>query len=216
MLMRGHLEHDRRLQQLFSDPTLTTAVLWPGQGSLSPSELLAVAAQRSNGKIALVAVDATWSNANRMRKSYPANALQLQLPPDMVLQAGQTKSLFNPLRKYANAKASGRVCTLEAIAAALLALEGDGKLYAGLLHNLKLKVDAMLRQKSKPCEYDTEGYALPEASQARLEHQRQQQAAVAHRAMHRHKQERLDKQTKSAAAADISSQQQPAVTDACD
>jgi hypothetical protein len=42
------------------------------------------------------------------------------------------------LRKYrGNAEVNGRVCTLEAVAAALLALEGDEDMYQGLLHNLK-------------------------------------------------------------------------------
>lgn len=57
-------------------------------------------------------------------------------------------SLFRPLRKYhGNATENGRVCTLEAVAAALLALEGDVSMYEGLLYNLMLKVDAMRRQK---------------------------------------------------------------------
>lgn len=57
-------------------------------------------------------------------------------------------SLFRPLRKYhGNATENGRVCTVEAVAAALLALEGDADMYEGLLYNLKLKVDAMRRQK---------------------------------------------------------------------
>jgi DTW domain-containing protein YfiP len=61
---------------------------------------------------------------------------------------GQPASLFRPLRKYqGNAAQNGRVCTLEAVAGALLALEGDEAMYDGLLHALKLKVDAMRRQK---------------------------------------------------------------------
>lgn len=57
-------------------------------------------------------------------------------------------SLFRPLRKYkGNAAENGRVCTLEAVAGALFALEGDQDMYDGLLYNLKLKVDAMRRQK---------------------------------------------------------------------
>lgn len=57
-------------------------------------------------------------------------------------------SLFRPLRKYNGDLAeTGRVCTMEAVAAALLALEGNNEMYEGLLYNLKLKVDAMRRQK---------------------------------------------------------------------
>eukprot|EP00879_Flechtneria_rotunda_P009156 GHRR01009586.1.p1 GENE.GHRR01009586.1~~GHRR01009586.1.p1 ORF type:complete len:214 (+),score=103.47 GHRR01009586.1:997-1638(+) len=65
-------------------------------------------------------------------------------------------SLFRPLRKYrGKVDQNGRVCTLEAVAAALLALEGDQEMYQGLLFNLKLKVDAMRRQKHMPEVYST-------------------------------------------------------------
>jgi len=50
------------------------------------------------------------------------------------------------------------VCTLEAVAAALLALEPEGvgeEMYEGLLNNLKMKVDAMRRQKNMATVYDT-------------------------------------------------------------
>lgn len=69
---------------------------------------------------------------------------------------GQPASLFRPLRKYqGNAAANGRVCTLEAVAGALLALEGDAAMHEGLLHALKLKVDAMRRQKHMAEVYGT-------------------------------------------------------------
>lgn len=69
---------------------------------------------------------------------------------------GQPASLFRPLRKYqGNAAQNGRVCTLEAVAGALLALEGDVAVHDGLLHALKLKVDAMRRQKHMEEVYGT-------------------------------------------------------------
>jgi hypothetical protein len=69
---------------------------------------------------------------------------------------GHPASLFRPLRKYqGNAAQNGRVCTLEAVAGALLALEGDEAVYDGLLHALKLKVDAMRRQKHMEEVYGT-------------------------------------------------------------
>lgn len=67
---------------------------------------------------------------------------------------GERVSLFRPVRKYhGKAESNGRVSTLEAVAAALLALEGDEGMYEGLLHNLKLKVDAMRAQKRMPPVY---------------------------------------------------------------
>uniref|UniRef100_A0A383W1H4 Uncharacterized protein n=1 Tax=Tetradesmus obliquus TaxID=3088 RepID=A0A383W1H4_TETOB len=74
-------------------------------------------------------------------------------------------SLFRPLRKYQGiAAANGRVCTLESVAGVLLqpaqlaapvALEGDAAVHEGLLHVLKLEVDAMSRQKHMDEVYGT-------------------------------------------------------------
>lgn len=72
LLMRGHAPHDAQLAALLSDPSITTALLWPGEGALEPQELLALARERTGGRIALVAVDATWGCALRMRRKYPA------------------------------------------------------------------------------------------------------------------------------------------------
>jgi hypothetical protein len=74
---------------------------------------------------------------------------------------GERVSLLWPVRKLSgSAQASGRVSTLEAVAAALLALEGDESCYLGLLANLMLKVDAVRTQKHMPSVYavrDEEG-----------------------------------------------------------
>lgn len=67
-------------------------------------------------------------------------------------------SIFRGVRKYhGKAAENGRVSTLEAVAAALLALEGDEGVYQGLLYNLKLKVDAMRHQKHMPPVFGTAG-----------------------------------------------------------
>lgn len=44
---------------------------WPGDDALEPHQLQEIAATRSNGRIALVAVDATWGCAVKMRRRYP-------------------------------------------------------------------------------------------------------------------------------------------------
>lgn len=58
--MKGHKPHDERLQQLLNDPSYTCAVLWPGEDALEPHQLQQLAADRSEGRIALIALDATW------------------------------------------------------------------------------------------------------------------------------------------------------------
>jgi hypothetical protein len=49
--------------------------LLPGANSVSASELRQIAAQRSEGRIAVVALDATWDGANRMKLSYPEHVM---------------------------------------------------------------------------------------------------------------------------------------------
>jgi DTW domain-containing protein YfiP len=152
MRMRGYQPHDQAIAALLADPTYTVAVLWPGANAVTPQQLQQVAQEKSGGRVAIIALDATWDNAKRMQRKVPEGTLQLTLPPDLSLNHGGAASLFAPLRKYSvDAQTSGRVCTLEAVAAALLALEPPGSreaLYQGLLHNLKIKVDAMRRQKN--------------------------------------------------------------------
>lgn len=246
MLLRGHTPHDQQLSALLSDPSVTTALLWPGEDALEPHQLQELAAARTNGRIALVAIDATWNGAVKMRRRYPKDILTVRLPPDLALpeihhtaayvgaglqthpqdtlqqatdtangsssspqperlpagsndgsnagsssshtcassadrlgssgsssvppgvakgagpkhipKPGERVSIFRGVRKYhGKAAENGRVSTLEAVAAALLALEGDEGVYQGLLYNLKLKVDAMRQQKHMPAVFGTAG-----------------------------------------------------------
>lgn len=87
--------------------------------------------------------------------------------PKHIPAPGERVSLFRGVRKYhGKAAENGRVSTLEAVAAALLALEGDETMYAGLLHNLVLKVDAMRRQKHVvPVTNGIAGLSLEEESE---------------------------------------------------
>ena len=56
---------------------------------------------------------------------------------------------------YTRPPRSRRVSTLEAAAALLHCLEGSQEMREGLLHNLKLKVDAAFAQKGLPAVYGT-------------------------------------------------------------
>jgi DTW domain-containing protein YfiP len=99
MLMKGLPEHDAQLQQLVDDPSYTVAVLWPGEDAILPEELRRIANEKTEGRVAVVAVDATWGNARKMKTNYPANMLQVKLPAAMTLQDSK-KSLLFPVRKY--------------------------------------------------------------------------------------------------------------------
>lgn len=71
LLLRGHAPHDEQLAALLADPHYTTALLWPGEGALEPAQLQELAQARSGGRIALVAIDATWGCAVKMQRKFP-------------------------------------------------------------------------------------------------------------------------------------------------
>ncbi|GFH16548.1 DTW domain-containing protein, partial [Haematococcus lacustris] len=155
-LIKGHQEHDARLEALMHDPTYTVAVLWPGSDAVTPSELKRIAQERSGGHIAVVAVDANWDGALRMKCSYPKDVLY-----EAVLRGGE-ESLLRPLRHYrGDLETNGRVSTLEAIAALLGELEEqEPDIQAALCQNLRIKVDAALLQKHRPPVYGSVGSTL--------------------------------------------------------
>jgi len=162
LLLKGYKDHDAQLTALFADPTITTAILWPGERSILPSELKAIADAKTGGRIAVVAVDATWDGAMRMKCSYPPDALHVKLPPNSAL-AHSPVSLLSPVRKYrGDLENNGRVSTLEAIAALMCELEGDLGVRDTMLHNLRIKVDAMLIQKNRETVYGTVGAEMAE------------------------------------------------------
>jgi DTW domain-containing protein YfiP len=99
LLLKGLPEHDAELQQLLDDPSHTVAVLWPGEGAVLPDELQRIADERSAGRIAVIAVDASWGNARKMRGSYPPGLLQVKLPAWSVLPSSNRSLLF-AIRKY--------------------------------------------------------------------------------------------------------------------
>ncbi|GAX81218.1 hypothetical protein CEUSTIGMA_g8650.t1 [Chlamydomonas eustigma] len=156
VLMKGLKEHDVRMKELFQDKSVTTAVLWPGDNSITPSELKKIAEERSEGRIAVIAVDATWGNALRMKTSYPPDTLYVKLTPESAIISEQQRSLLAPVRKYrGDYENNARVSTLEAVASLLYELEGSNETRQALLGNLKMKVDTCLIQKNRNTVYGT-------------------------------------------------------------
>eukprot|EP00195_Chlamydomonas_chlamydogama_P001132 CAMPEP_0202920514 /NCGR_PEP_ID=MMETSP1392-20130828/76892_1 /ASSEMBLY_ACC=CAM_ASM_000868 /TAXON_ID=225041 /ORGANISM="Chlamydomonas chlamydogama, Strain SAG 11-48b" /LENGTH=278 /DNA_ID=CAMNT_0049614011 /DNA_START=278 /DNA_END=1114 /DNA_ORIENTATION=+ len=156
ILMRGFRPHDAQVVELLADSSITTAILWPGANSISCSELKRIADERTGGRMAVIAVDASWRGARAMKGFYPKDTLHVAIGPDNPIISGQTVSLLAPIRKYRGDKSgNGRVSTLEAIAALLYELEGDEALAASMLDNLRIKVDACRIQKGRPTAYGT-------------------------------------------------------------
>mmetsp|Transcript_27798 Transcript_27798/g.51386 ORF Transcript_27798/g.51386 Transcript_27798/m.51386 type:complete len:383 (+) Transcript_27798:106-1254(+) len=149
MIMHYHKPHDERMKEILEDPSSLPVVLWPGDSALLPSEVKALAAERTGGRVTVIALDATWANARRLCFSYPKDTIFVKLPPENAL-GDHAKSILAPVRCYGgDAAENGRVSTLEATAALLLELTGDRTAYDTLLDNLKYKVDVMRMQNSR-------------------------------------------------------------------
>ena len=120
-----------------------------------------------------VAVDATWNSARKMVSRIPASVPRVSVPAEAFQALAKRvpplpthDSLLGPVRKYdARAKKkgaennvvmdSGRRSTFEAVLASLLAVGAlDEDACAALLRNVKVKVNAVLRQKHMPEAYD--------------------------------------------------------------
>ena len=132
----------------------------------------------------LIAVDATWNSARKMVSRIPSSVPRVSVPAE-AFQALAARvpplpthdSLLGPVRKYDarekkqkdqtpgtpsssrdGAGDSGRRCTFEAVLASLLAVGAlDEDACASLLRNVKVKVNAVLRQKHMPEAYDLSG-----------------------------------------------------------
>ena len=130
-----------------------------------------------------VAVDATWNSARKMVSRIPASVPRVAVPADAfdalaarVPPLPTHDSLLGPVRKYdarkgmardaketragraRGAESSGRRSTFEAVLASLLAVGAlDEDACAALLRNVKVKVNAVLRQKHMPEAYNLAG-----------------------------------------------------------
>jgi hypothetical protein len=132
----------------------------------------------------LIAIDATWNSARKMVSRIPSSVPRVSVPAE-AFQALAARvpplpthdSLLGPVRKYDarekkqkdqtpgtpsssrdGAGDSGRRCTFEAVLASLLAVGAlDEDACASLLRNVKVKVNAVLRQKHMPEAYDLSG-----------------------------------------------------------
>lgn len=121
-----------------------------------------------------VAVDATWNSARKMVSRIPASVPRVSVPAEAFQALAKRvpplpthDSLLGPVRKYdarakikgaeknKNGMDSGRRSTFEAVLASLLAVGAlDEDACAALLRNVKVKVNAVLRQKHMPEAYD--------------------------------------------------------------
>lgn len=147
MFMRGLKRDDQRLREQINDPTVTTAILWPSESAMTASELNALASERTEGRVRLIALDGTWAQARRMIK-HLADVPKVRLSSlEVGIGAEQKESLLAPVRRYGgDFEETGRVSTLEAIVAALRELGEEPAVCDGLLDNLKIKIDSLLCQ----------------------------------------------------------------------
>ena len=157
--LAGLAASERRLRELAADEGVVGAVLWPGEGSLLPGELRALAGARP---ICVVALDATWASGNRLSKRMPDGLLRVRLPPPPADEwaAAGAQSLLAPLRRYrGNSGENGRVSTLEAAAVLLEELGAPPELGEGLRENLRRHVDRVRIQGGRGTHYAPAGPA---------------------------------------------------------
>ena len=100
ILMKGCPTDDARFNELWADPTHTTALLWPDDDAISVTQLQELAAANTGGRIALVGIDSTWKGARNLLHSYDPSILKVKLDADSIFVPGQTVSLLAPLREY--------------------------------------------------------------------------------------------------------------------
>ena len=151
--LAGLVASERRLRELAADEGVVGAVLWPGEDSLLPSELRALAGSRP---ICVVALDATWASGNRLSKRMPDGLLRVRLPPPPADEwaAAGSQSLLAPLRRYRGASGeNGRVSTLEAVAVLLEELGAPPELGEGLRESLRRHVDRVRVQGGRGTHY---------------------------------------------------------------
>ncbi|GMH44501.1 hypothetical protein BSKO_12453 [Bryopsis sp. KO-2023] len=155
LCLKGHKEHQARLQEIYNDPDMVKCVLWPGETALTVSEFKK-SVEESGGKGVVVLVpDGSFRGARKMASKYPQEFPRVKLSPMSVLE-GKKVCLMGPVRKYGGSEEeTGRVSTLEAVAAFLTEMGESEKVAEALKHNMRLKMDMVLKQKHRPMVYGT-------------------------------------------------------------
>lgn len=159
LLMRGHKDHDARLCELLQSPDMSPCILWPGQDALTPAQFKERVGLDDARRVVVITPDASFRCARKMVAKYPADIPRVGLSSESVLK-GSRNSLLYPVRQYGGSEyETGRVSTLEAVAAFLLELGEDQHVADVMLHNMKTKMDQVLLQQGKKAIYGTTGGA---------------------------------------------------------
>lgn len=164
LAVAGVREQEARLADEVAEAGSRAAVLWPGPDAVPISDFARSLGAAGGAAALLVAVDGTWSGARKLLGRLPAGVTRVALPqppppaaasgassasPGSPPQPTASHSLLRPVRKYGG-DAADRVCTFEAVVAAVRCLGCvDDDQRARLLRGLLLKVDALLRFRSR-------------------------------------------------------------------
>jgi hypothetical protein len=100
LLMRGHEPHDEIFSRICADNGRSVAILWPGDDAMNLQDLQEVANRETEGRVTLVAVDATWNGARAVMGSYPSTLRRVHLQAGEIFAPEQERSIMAPLRKY--------------------------------------------------------------------------------------------------------------------
>ncbi len=124
-----HVEDDPRVRAALDDTTRRPILLWPGGDAIDILE------RPPSGPTTLVVVDGTWSLAKKLVKSNP----RIAALPRYALGVGAPSEY-----RIRREPAEGCLSTIEAIARALGAMEGDPARWAAMLTPFREMVDAQI------------------------------------------------------------------------
>lgn len=129
-----HVEHLPEVRAALDDPTRRPVLLWPG------GEATDLLASPPVGPTTLVVVDGTWSLAKKLVKSNP----RIAALPRYALGVGAPSEY-----RIRREPREGCLSTIEAIARALGAIEGDPARWAAMLAPFRAMVDAQIEHQQR-------------------------------------------------------------------
>lgn len=148
------MDHQKKLQEIYDDPNTAKCVLWPGDTALTVEEFRTDAKKRGLQEVVVIVPDGSFRGARKMASKYPQDFPRVKLSPQSVLEEGKTVCLMGPVRKYGGSEEeTGRVSTLEAVAAFLSEMGEKEAVPNALKKNMRLKMDMVLKQKHRPMLY---------------------------------------------------------------
>ncbi|GMH45022.1 hypothetical protein BSKO_12979 [Bryopsis sp. KO-2023] len=146
MFLRGHQEDDTEFRKMLDDPTTMKCVLWPGDGAISVEEFKQLMSKSEPKEVVVIIPDGSYRGARKMAPKYPSSIPRVKLSVESVL-GSKDQCMISAVREYGGKqRETGRVSSLEAVAALLDEMGEDPHVSHALKENMKVKLDMVLLQ----------------------------------------------------------------------